>query len=402
MKVLVIDNLTETFKGSIVRSGLQKSSKLDARAFSKYYETTYMYCGEVIDEEYKYKHLVVNELGAKDRALLEKNNPKLSFRYVRKYLGLAAEEIKKSDFIICHCHSLSMFNALNDICENKKILFIIHDVIDLMWASGFSSAVKKLKSNAKNDYRILTNSNYSVERYSELYNRRKNIDILKTEDVFDGFIKHFVWTDVEPTIKQINNKINETAIIGRYESAKFHHKLYWYNNSNNKIVHYGVKDPIRDKGFKYYEKLKEKSNCYRENLSDDDLFESISKSKSIVLPCFHEGFGYTAFEAGIFGVVPVILQKKIKGNFMHATSEYLTRANVKHFTCDFLSKKDIHEKVDLSLNVSINDRYLISKRLLDYFTLDNYVTERVNFFKEDRNIKDKKNEQIINKQTSLF
>ena len=45
-KVVVIDNLTETFKGSIVRSGLQKSSQIDARAFAKMgYDTHYVYAG---------------------------------------------------------------------------------------------------------------------------------------------------------------------------------------------------------------------------------------------------------------------------------------------------------------------------------------------------------------------
>lgn len=398
MKVLVIDNLTETFKGSIVRSGLQKSSKLDARAFSKYYDTTYMYCGKILDEHYNYNHFIIDELGAKDRAIIEKNNSKLSAKYIRKYLGSVRNDINKYDFIICHCHSLTMFNSLNEICDNKKIIFIIHDVIDLMWASGFSSAVKKMKSKLKNNCKILTNSNYSIQRYVSLYNRRKKIELLKTEEIFDGFIKHFVWTDIVPDVKTINEKVNETAIIGRYEANKYHSKLYGYENKNNTIVHYGIKDPVRDKDFKYYERLKEKSNCYRENLSDEDLFNNVSKSKSIVLPCFHEGFGYTAFEAGIFGVVPVILQKELNGNFIHATSEYLTRANVKHFTCDFSNKEDIFEKINLSLDVSLNERYLISKRLLDYFSLEKYVEERIGFFNKKEYTKPK----VTDRQISLF
>ena len=74
--VLVIDNLTETFDGSVVRSGLQKSSKLDARAFSKLgYQTTYMYCGRVVDPGYEYMHYGVNSLGAKDQAMKEGKNP---------------------------------------------------------------------------------------------------------------------------------------------------------------------------------------------------------------------------------------------------------------------------------------------------------------------------------------
>ena len=41
MRIVIVDNLTETFKGEIVQSGLQKSSKLDARAFSAMgYDTT--------------------------------------------------------------------------------------------------------------------------------------------------------------------------------------------------------------------------------------------------------------------------------------------------------------------------------------------------------------------------
>ena len=96
-------------------------------------------------------------------------------------------------------------------------------------------------------------------------------------------------------------------------------------------------------------------------------------SCSIILPCFHEGFGYTAFEAGIFGVVPVVLVKDNE----HATTEYLTRVGVKHFSADFGDESAIYNTIDESLNVTVEDRIDISSKLLSYFSVENYVNNRI-------------------------
>jgi hypothetical protein len=383
--VLVIDNLTETFDGSVVRSGLQKSSKLDARAFSKLgYQTTYMYCGRVVDPGYEYMHYGVNSLGAKDQAMKEGKNPsRVSRHYIKRYLESVKDIIEDHDYIIAHCHSVSMITTLNQLVKNKRIMFIIHDVIDLMWCYGFSDVIRRMRKTDRNMCYIATNSNYSIQKMNDIHERAIKAgyeDIpLRGDDAFDGFIEHFVWTDEKVTSEDIEQVENKSAIIGRYSTDKFHHKVYGYNNPQNTIVHYGVRDPRRDKTGRYFENLQKKANAYMENLPDEELFEAIKTSQSIILPCFHEGFGYTAFEAGIYGVVPVILVKQLDHTqqMIHATSEYLLRANVKHYTADFNNADDIYKAIDESIKVTPEDRRNISRNLLKYFTVTKYVEERI-------------------------
>ena len=376
MKILIIDNLTETFVGTEVKSGLQRSSKLDARAFAKLgYDTTYIFCGQ-IDDTYPYKKISVDDYGAKERAVLEGKNQRQSSPYIKQYLKRVTKEINSADYIIAHCHSSGMITGLNNLVQNKRILFVIHDVVDLMWANGFSGAVRTMRESGRNYCYVSTNSQYSINRLN-IISRRGGDNIYSGDEGFDGYIKHFVWTDVIPTEEEIVNVNDTSAVIGRYETHKYHHKLYNYKNSNHKIIHYGMKDKRRDSDLKYYNRLIRDANDYKENLFDNELWDNVKLSRSIILPCFHEGFGYTAFEAGIFGVVPVVLTKDND----HATTEYLTRANVKHYSVDFNDEIAIYETIDESLNVTTDDRKEISKKLLDYFSVMNYTNERIEILK---------------------
>ena len=376
MKILIIDNLTETFVGTEVKSGLQRSSKLDARAFAKLgYDTTYIFCGQ-IDDTYPYKKISVDDYGAKERAVLEGKNQRQSSPYIKQYLKRVTKEINSADYIIAHCHSSGMITGLNNLVQNKRILFVIHDVVDLMWANGFSGAVRTMRESGRNYCYVSTNSQYSINRLN-IISRRGGDNIYSGDEGFDGYIKHFVWTDVIPTEEEIVNVNDTSAVIGRYETHKYHHKLYNYKNSNHKIIHYGMKDKRRDSDLKYYNRLIRDGNDYKENLFDNELWDNVKLSRSIILPCFHEGFGYTAFEAGIFGVVPVVLTKDND----HATTEYLTRANVKHYSVDFNDEIAIYETIDESLNVTTDDRKEISKKLLDYFSVMNYTNERIEILK---------------------
>ena len=376
MKILIIDNLTETFVGTEVKSGLQRSSKLDARAFAKLgYDTTYIFCGQ-IDDTYPYKKISVDDYGAKERAVLEGKNQRQSSPYIKQYLKRVTKEINSADYIIAHSHSSGMITGLNNLVQNKRILFVIHDVVDLMWANGFSGAVRTMRESGRNYCYVSTNSQYSINRLN-IISRRGGDNIYSGDEGFDGYIKHFVWTDVIPTEEEIVNVNDTSAVIGRYETHKYHHKLYNYKNSNHKIIHYGMKDKRRDSDLKYYNRLIRDANDYKENLFDNELWDNVKLSRSIILPCFHEGFGYTAFEAGIFGVDPVVLTKDND----HATTEYLTRANVKHYSVDFNDEIAIYETIDESLNVTTDDRKEISKKLLDYFSVMNYTNERIEILK---------------------
>ena len=376
MKILIIDNLTETFVGTEVKSGLQRSSKLDAQAFAKLgYDTTYIFCGQ-IDDTYPYKKISVDDYGAKERAVLEGKNQRQSSPYIKQYLKRVTKQINSADYIIAHCHSSGMITGLNNLVQNKRILFVIHDVVDLMWANGFSGAVRTMRESGRNYCYVSTNSQYSINRLN-IISRRGGDNIYSGDEGFDGYIKHFVWTDVIPTEEEIVNVNNTSAVIGRYETHKYHHKLYNYKNPNHKIIHYGMKDKRRDSDLKYYNRLIRDANDYKENLFDKELWDNVKLSRSIILPCFHEGFGYTAFEAGIFGVVPVVLTKDND----HATTEYLTRANVKHYSVDFNDEIAIYKTIDESLNVTTDDRKEISKKLLDYFSVMNYTNERIEILK---------------------
>ena len=376
MRILIIDNLTETFNGALVKSGLQRSSKLDAQGFSKLgYDTTYIFCGQ-INDTYPYKKISVDDYGAKERAVLEGKNQRQSSPYIKQYLKRVTKEINSADYIIAHCHSSGMITGLNNLVQNKRILFVIHDVVDLMWANGFSGAVRTMRESGRNYCYVSTNSQYSINRLN-IISRRGGDNIYSGDEGFDGYIKHFVWTDVIPTEEEIVNVNDTSAVIGRYETHKYHHKLYNYKNSNHKIIHYGMKDKRRDSDLKYYNRLIRDANDYKENLFDNELWDNVKLSRSIILPCFHEGFGYTAFEAGIFGVVPVVLTKDND----HATTEYLTRANVKHYSVDFSDEIAIYRTIDESLNVTTDDRKEISKKLLDYFSVMNYTNERIEILK---------------------
>ena len=376
MRILIIDNLTETFVGTEVKSGLQRSSKLDAQAFAKLgYDTTYIFCGQ-IDDTYPYKKISVDDYGAKERAVLEGKNQRQSSPYIKQYLKRVTKQINSADYIIAHCHSSGMITGLNNLVQNKRILFVIHDVVDLMWANGFSGAVRTMRESGRNYCYVSTNSQYSINRLN-IISRRGGDNIYSGDEGFDGYIKHFVWTDVIPTEEEIVNVNNTSAVIGRYETHKYHHKLYNYKNPNHKIIHYGMKDKRRDSDLKYYNRLIRDANDYKENLFDKELWDNVKLSRSIILPCFHEGFGYTAFEAGIFGVVPVVLTKDND----HATTEYLTRANVKHYSVDFNDEIAIYRTIDESLNVTTDDRKEISKKLLDYFSVMNYTNERIEILK---------------------
>ena len=376
MRILIIDNLTETFVGTEVKSGLQRSSKLDAQAFAKLgYDTTYIFCGQ-IDDTYPYKKISVDDYGAKERAVLEGKNQRQSSPYIKQYLKRVTKQINSADYIIAHCHSSGMITGLNNLVQNKRILFVIHDVVDLMWANGFSGAVRTMRESGRNYCYVSTNSQYSINRLN-IISRRGGDNIYSGDEGFDGYIKHFVWTDIIPTEEEIVNVNDTSAVIGRYETHKYHHKLYNYKNPNHKIIHYGMKDKRRDSDLKYYNRLIRDANDYKENLFDNELWDNVKLSRSIILPCFHEGFGYTAFEAGIFGVVPVVLTKDND----HATTEYLTRANVKHYSVDFNDEIAIYRTIDESLNVTTDDRKEISKKLLDYFSVMNYTNERIEILK---------------------
>ena len=50
---------------------------------------------------------------------------------------------------------------------------------------------------------------------------------------------------------------------------------------------------------------------------------------------------------------------------------------MKHFSADFGDESAIYNTIDESLNVTIEDRIDISSKLLSYFSVENYVNNRI-------------------------
>ncbi len=377
MKILIIDTLTETYDGTMVRSGLQKSAVLDAQAFSINHDTTFMYCGKR-EDKYNYKHYIVAELGSKDYCIANGMNPKMqSSSIIKKYLLQNIDFINEFEYIICHVHSFSSFRIAEEL-KGKNILFIIHDVLDYFYYGGLNRNYQKI-IKTDNNVKIITNSQYSIDRAWPYYKRRKE-DMAPPNEVFSNYIRHFVWTDTKPTVEE---KDDFSSIIGRFEPKKFHHKLYKYEHDTHKIHHYGIKDKRRDKDFKYFNKLKNSGNLVFEGLDDTRLMASVSRGMNILIPCWHEGFGFTAFEAGIFGCVPIIMENRSPSqNIGHATAQYLTKANVLHYVVSSQSDTNLFDVINESRNVTMEQRKEISANLLKYFSLENYINERVKLLNE--------------------
>lgn len=374
MKILVIDTLTETHNSNNVRSGLQRSAVMDVHALSKEHEVTFMYCGTREDGQ-DYTHHIIAEHGAKDylinQGLIPKNR---SAAIIKDMIRQNKSFIDIFDYIIVHVHSFASFYVA-EIVQNKNILFIVHDILDYFYYEGLQRQYKKIHNN---NSKILTNSQYSINRAKSIYDRRR-AEVLHPDEVFYGYIKHFIWTDIKPEVKE---KGDFSSVIGRIEPAKFHHRFFKFEHESHKIHHYGVKDPRRDVGFKYYEKLKASGNNYFLGLNDEDLWSSVSKSMNILIPCWHEGFGYTAFEAGIYGSYPIILENRSPStNIGHATSEYLTRAGVPHMVIPFQAKdEEIYNEIIKARNIKMDTRNEISRSLLEYFSVGNYIQERIELF----------------------
>lgn len=373
MKILIIDTLTETYNGSIVRSGLQKSAVLDAQAFSKNHDTTFMYCGKR-EDKYSYNHHIISELGSKDYCIENGLNPKTqSNKIIKQYIKDNIKFINEFDYIICHIHSFSSFR-ITDYVENKNILFVIHDVLDYFYYGGLNRNYNKI-IDTNNNVKIVTNSQYSIDRAKSYYNRRKE-PMVEPDELFYDYIKHFIWTDIKPVVEE---KRDYSSIIGRFEPRKYHHKLLKFNHDSHIIHHYGIKDIRRDEGFKYYNKLLKANNKVFVGLNDDDMYKSVSQGMNIIIPCWHEGFGFTAFEAGIYGCVPIILENRSPSQGIgHATAQYLDRVNAFHYVVSFQDDEQLYDTIIKSREVTLETRKEISNSLLNYFTLDNYVNERIN------------------------
>ena len=115
-----------------------------------------------------------------------------------------------------------------------------------------------------------------------------------------------------------------------------------------------------------------------EGWSDEDLREDAKYARNVVISCPVEGFGFTAFEMGIFGMPCVIL----KTGERHATEEYLKKLGASYVVVNTKGnkqwKKELYKAME-ETKLTIEEKKANAQKFLNYFTLLNYIRERDNF-----------------------
>ena len=406
MRITVIDGF-QSYVNNTPKTGIQRSSWFDARAFAHMgYDVKYIISGDYKDLDYSnIQSISVDNIGIKEKLYTQfdtsglSSKATLSSRIAKEYFKKALPYLKDENYIFVHCYSTVGIRMINEAFTNKNIIFFFHDIIDLMYIRTISNAIREVRESKRNNVKFVTNSHYSTQRYHIISQRDfYDFNILPVNEAFDGYFKYMIWSTkkIEDMIPFIEKKDNHIITIGRLEPNKKHSRLLCYDPpSNYDIIHYGFVNKEKKESYQYYLNFKKK--CEKtlnrkivENLSDNELFSRAARAKTIILPCYHEGFGFTAFEMGIYGVVPVIFKKYdlLPKNYElgHATSEYFTRANALHFVAEYMDEKDIKEKIDQSLEVTTDQRIEMANNLLKYFTVENYVNERIEMFNSPNKI----------------
>lgn len=412
MKILVLDTLIQTVDfDRPVRGGLVKSAILDVNALAEKHDVFYMYYGKPTTN-YKFKSIILDDIGSKDWCLREKKKVSLAHTKLTKDIPKMIESISsiKPDALIIHVCSKSRY--LEEI--SKKFIdipkiFIFHDGVsndDLFGTVGIISTIVKLK---KYNSLITTNSDYTKDSISKVMIGRENDikrfypnlreelgeDLTKFQ-LFDKVYDYFVYYDNNAKLDIVENR-GFSVNIGRFQKKKGVLDLLQLHKYNNHEVRlYGVQDPVFDPGLKDYKKIKDAEEHYDnyvvcEGYSDEELREDAKYGNNIVISCPVEGFGYTAFEMGVFGMPCVIL----KHGDRHATEEYLQKIGASYVTINKSGNKkwkmDLYEAMQ-NTKLSEDEKRENAQKFLDYFTLENYIKEREEFIKlaEEKIIKNNK------------
>jgi hypothetical protein len=394
MRILVLDTLIQTVNfDEPVRGGLVKSAMLDVIALSKGHDVFYMYYGKPT-YDFKFTSVILDNIGSKDWCL--KNNKKVSLAHhkLKKDIPKMIEGISSinPDALIIHVCSKSQY--LEEISKrfiDIPKIFIFHDGVsndDMFGTAGIIGTILKLK---KYNSLITTNSDYTKDSISKVmigrekdmrkyYKFMNEISDVNTFQLFDNVYDYFVYYDKNVKFDIVENT-GFSVNIGRFQKKKGVLDLLNIHKFNNHVVKlYGVQDPVFDPGLKDYEKIKKAESFYDnyiicEDFSDKELREDAKYGNNIVISCPVEGFGYTAFEMGVFGMPCVIL----KHGKRHATEEYLEKLGAQYVTINKKENKKWREELYeamLMTKLSIKEKKENAQRFLDYFTIDNYIKER--------------------------
>ncbi len=395
MNIVVIDTLIQTidFKEP-VRNGLVRSAMMDVEALCLRHDVHFLYYGKKPDSTCKWKPLIIGDLGVKDYCILENTDRKYSFLKIRKDLPVILNLLKSvkpiHGFIIHVFMNSKYLERIAREFPGVPKLFIFHDkvynnnIFSLATMLKLMTALKKYPGS-----RILTNSDYTRQGIISLYKSRYRdiMDIFSGAPVsdplscFDHVFRHFAFYSSPKKAQVVGNK-DFSVNIGRYTRKKGIPYLFGLPAYGNfKIKLFGQTDEIFDRELKFFHRLQKYIRRYPEhfqlcrNYSTGDLFTEAKSGKNLIITCPVEGFGFTAFEMGKFGLPVVIL----KNGELHATEEYLNRIGASYLSVNLSEKtgykKQLYEAIT-SLELTKQEKALNAKRYLNYFTLANYVKER--------------------------
>lgn len=408
MKILILDALTQTvdidkpFTSGVIRSALN-----DAYGMSNGYDVIYAYFGkEVYDKPFK-----TFSLGAKGLKDCTWNNTKLSGMTLNKVKDNIMHKLftLKFDVMIIHLHSYSSY--INDLCkyfEDIPKVFVIHDfILDVFTASNMMKKMLDIK-HYKNNI-IISNSEFTKHLGNFIYKKRYehikelckdiiNLDFEDKDKFVDRAWKYFVYTNQKEPLAYENKEYSIN--IGRFDLDKGSQRLLMLHKYNDfKVKLFGSYDPYHDPDKKYYNKLlnisKEYPNTYEicEKYSDEQLKEKAKYANNIVISCDHEGFGYTAYEMGLLGIPSIIIADK-RVEYKHATEDYLKHISVPYKKIHTKNREELYNTMK-NFNLSLTQKKELSYKLIKYFSIDNFINDRLNAFNEAKNRIPIKNNNIV-------
>jgi len=397
MRIVVLDTLIQTVDFTQpVRGGLVKAVWNDVIALSERHETFYMYYGKPTFD-YKFHSVILGDKGVKDQCLALKRKTSLAHYELKKEVPKIIETICSIDpeVLIINVESKSQYleTIAKKFIDIPKI-FVFYDGVsnnDLFGTAGIIGTIIKLK---KYNSLITTISDFTADIITQVmidrepdmrkyYGFMEEIPDVLTYKLFDAVCDHFVYYDNNAELDIVDNA-GFSVNIGRYQRKKGVLDLLQLHKYNNHVVKlYGIQDPVWDPGLKAYNKIKEAEDCCDnyivcEGYSDKELREDAKHGNNIVISCPVEGFGYTAFEMGVYGMPCVILRHGER----HATEEYLKKVGASFVSIDKKAnkkwKEELYEAMMMT-KLSKKEKRQNAQKFLDYFTIEKYIDEREHF-----------------------
>jgi len=397
MRILILDTLIQTVDFTQpVRGGLVKAVWNDAIALSQKHDVFYAYYGKPTFD-YKFHSVILGDKGAKDWCLKHNKKTSLAHHKLKKDIPKYIDIISTidPDVLIINVESKSQYlEAIAKKFIDIPKIFVFYDGVsnnDLFGTAGIIGTILKLK---KYNSLITTISEYTADSITQVmidrekdmrqyYDFMKEIPDVNTYQLFDVCSDHFVYYDNNAKLDIVDNA-GFSVNIGRYQKKKGVLDLLNIHKFNNHIVKlYGVQDPVWDTGLEAYKKIKDAEEKYDnyevcEAYSDEELREDAKHGNNIVISCTVEGFGYTAFEMGVYGMPCVILKQGER----HATEEYLKKVGASYVVVDKKGNKNWKEELyEAMLLTKLNrkEKKENAEKLLEYFTIENYIQEREDF-----------------------